>query len=81
MFGFRPRWLIAIIGAIAVLALAAAEVDARPGGGRSFGSRGSRTFSAPPPTQTAPTTARPMDRTMTQPTQAARPGATATNPA
>jgi predicted lipid-binding transport protein (Tim44 family) len=41
--------------------------DARVGGGGSSGSRGSRTFSAPPSTTTAPGTAQPMNRTMTQP--------------
>jgi predicted lipid-binding transport protein (Tim44 family) len=54
--------------------------DAKPGGNSSSGSRGSRTYSAPPPTQTAPNTARPMERTATQPSGpqqaggAARPG-------
>ncbi|MFC7541914.1 Tim44 domain-containing protein [Siccirubricoccus deserti] len=47
--------------------------EARPGGGGGAGSRGSRTFSAPPSTSTAPGTARPMERTM-QPNQPASPG-------
>jgi predicted lipid-binding transport protein (Tim44 family) len=42
-----------------------ADADARPGG--SFGSRGSKTFSAPPSTTTAPNAAAPINRTMTQP--------------
>jgi predicted lipid-binding transport protein (Tim44 family) len=50
---------------------AVAEADARRGGG--FGSRGVRTYSAPPPTRTAPTQAQPIQRSMTAP----RPGATA----
>ena len=48
----------------------------RSGGG--FGSRGTRTFSQPPVTRTAPTNAAPIDRSMT-PRQDASP--TATNPA
>jgi predicted lipid-binding transport protein (Tim44 family) len=49
----------------AVLAVSAA--DARIGGGSSSGSRGTRTFSAPPATSTAPGTASPFNRTVTQP--------------
>ena len=48
----------------------------RSGGG--FGSRGTRTFSQPPVTRTAPTNAAPIDRSMT-PRQDA--GPTTTNPA
>lgn len=69
----RPAFLIAAAAALA-LALAPALVEARPGGGSSSGSRGSRTYSAPPPTQTAPGTARPMDRTMTPPSTPQQPG-------
>ena len=36
------------------LALSAGLAEARPGGGGSAGSRGSRTFDAPAPTTTAP---------------------------
>jgi predicted lipid-binding transport protein (Tim44 family) len=63
-------------------ALVAADVaDARVGGGRSFGSRGTKTYTAPPPTNTAPHAA-PIERSMTQkgaPTsaQSAKPGASA----
>ena len=60
----RPASLLAATAAIA-LALAPILAEARPGGSSSSGSRGSRTQSAPAPTQTAPGTARPMDRTMT----------------
>jgi predicted lipid-binding transport protein (Tim44 family) len=49
------------------LMFAVSAADARIGGGKSYGSRGSRTFSAPPVTNTAPNAARPLDRTMTQP--------------
>jgi predicted lipid-binding transport protein (Tim44 family) len=61
-------------------ALVAADVaDARVGGGRSFGSRGTKTYTAPPPTNTAPIAA-PIERSMTQKgaptsTQSAKPGA------
>ncbi|WP_336760260.1 TIM44-like domain-containing protein [Asaia sp. VD9] len=47
---------------LALVPLLAAPADARPGGGRSMGSRGSRTYSPPPMTQTAPYQARPMER-------------------
>jgi predicted lipid-binding transport protein (Tim44 family) len=47
--------------------LAISSADARIGGGGSSGSRGARTFSAPPSTSTAPGTAQPFNRTMTQP--------------
>jgi predicted lipid-binding transport protein (Tim44 family) len=48
------------------LAIGAADVaDARVGGGKSFGSRGSRTYNAPPATTTAPKAA-PIDKSMTQ---------------
>ena len=47
---------------LALAPLLAAPADARPGGGRSMGSRGSRTYSPPPMTQTAPYAARPMER-------------------
>ena len=62
----RSASILAAIAAVA-LALAPALADARPGGGVSSGSRGSRTYSAPPPTSTAPGQARPFDRTITQP--------------
>src|ERR1700724_1763926 len=41
--------------------------QARIGGGISSGSRGARTFSAPPSTSTAPSAAQPLNRTITQP--------------
>jgi predicted lipid-binding transport protein (Tim44 family) len=49
----------------AVLAFAPAIAEARMGGGGSFGSRGSRTWSAPPSTRTAPGTASPFERSDT----------------
>jgi predicted lipid-binding transport protein (Tim44 family) len=59
---------IAIVLSVAVpLAITIDAADARVGGGGSSGSRGSRTFSAPPSTTTAPGTTQPMNRTFTQP--------------
>jgi predicted lipid-binding transport protein (Tim44 family) len=67
---FRNRWLIAL-GAIAMaFFLVSADAHARVGGGFSGGSRGSRTFAAPPATPTAPTAA-PIERSITQPGNAA----------
>ena len=59
---------IAIVLSLAVpLVMAISAADARIGGGGSSGSRGTRTFSAPPSTSTAPGTAQPFNRTFTQP--------------
>ena len=56
-----------LISAFAVLALALTPslADARAGSGASSGSRGTRTYSAPPSTSTAPSAAQPMQRTIT----------------
>jgi len=60
--------MIALAMAVAVpLAITIEAADARVGGGGSSGSRGSRTYSAPPSTTTAPGAAQPMNRTFTQP--------------
>jgi predicted lipid-binding transport protein (Tim44 family) len=55
---------LAAVSALA-LALAPGLADARAGGGSSFGSRGSMTWSSPPTTRTAPYAAAPMQRSMT----------------
>jgi len=75
------RRLMVVMAAIAtVLVLFVADANARAGGGFSGGSRGMRTFSAPPVTRTAPNTASPIQRSVTQPGgagtigQASRPG-------
>ena len=60
---FRP--LLAAMAVAAVFTMVIADADARPR--VSAGSRGSKTFSAPPPTATAPNAAAPINRTMTQP--------------
>jgi predicted lipid-binding transport protein (Tim44 family) len=59
---------LAVVLSLALpLMFAVSAADARIGRGKSYGSRGSRTFSAPPVTNTAPNAARPLDRTMAQP--------------
>jgi predicted lipid-binding transport protein (Tim44 family) len=70
---FAVVMALALPAAVAISSVA----DARVGGGSSSGSRGSRTYSAPPSTKTAPTAAQPMQRTQAQPTApAAAPQAT-----
>ena len=63
----RYRLLIALAAIATALVLVSADANARAGGGFSSGSRGMRTFSAPPATRTAPSTAAPIQRTITQP--------------
>src|SRR5438874_12922346 len=65
---FRARLLLVLCALVAVLAFAVSDADARAGRSGSFGSRGSQTFSAPPSTATSPS-ARPIERSMTQPGQ------------
>ena len=60
----RTPLLLILITALA-LVLAPSLADARAGGGSSFGSRGSQTWSAPPATGTAPYSAQSMQRSMT----------------
>ncbi|MBX4923623.1 Tim44 domain-containing protein [Rhizobium bangladeshense] len=72
------------IAAIAVLTSATVfaslgDAEARRAGSSGFGSRGTRTFQAPPATQTAPTTAAPIERSMTPRPQTTAP-ATAQQP-
>src|ERR1700681_4648704 len=70
-FAQRTRGIVQAIAVVLSLALplmlAMSSADARIGGGGSMGSRGARTFSAPPSTSTAPMAAQPMQRTITQP--------------
>ncbi|MBW9114088.1 Tim44 domain-containing protein [Rhizobium cauense] len=49
------------------------EADARRAGGSGFGSRGTRTFQAPPATSTAPSPAAPIERSMTPRSQTTSP--------
>ena len=76
---FRRRWPIALAAIVAVFVLVTADAHARIGGGFSAGSRGMRTYSAPPATPAAPTAA-PIQNSMTQPGSAAPIGQTAIRP-
>ena len=78
------RWVgrlsIVALGAAMLVATMPNDADARRGGG-GFGSRGSKTFTAPPATNTAPKTTAPINKSITQPgapqataNQATRPG-------
>lgn len=83
MIGTKFRNISAMAMGLAIFVMASTPADARRGG--SFGSRGSRTFVAPPSTMTAPRQAAPVQRSMAErPTSAqaaaARPGQNA-NPA
>jgi predicted lipid-binding transport protein (Tim44 family) len=70
-FTHRLRVMVQAIAVVLAVALPSmlvvSSADARIGGGSSSGSRGARTFSAPPSTSTAPGTATPFNRTITQP--------------
>ncbi len=79
------RWVgrlgIVALGAMVVLATMPSDADARRGFG-GFGSRGAKTYQAPPKTNTAPKAAEPINKSITQPgaptagaNQAMRPGA------
>jgi predicted lipid-binding transport protein (Tim44 family) len=68
---------LALVLAAGFAMLAADLADARVGGGGSFGSRGGRTYTTPPQTNTAPKAA-PIEKSMTQkgaPTAQSTPGA------
>jgi len=73
MIPFSFRKLMAVFAVTLTLGLLMSTADARIGGGSSAGSRGSRTFSAPAPTRTAPNTAAPIQRSITQPTRPTSP--------
>lgn len=77
---FRRRFLIAFFAVVAALVFVAADANARAGGGFSGGSRGMRTYSAPPVTRTAPNNAAPIQRTVTQPSSAGTVGQAAGRP-
>lgn len=77
---------LAALAFAALLALAPAIAQAKMGGGASSGSRGTRTFSAPPSTTTAPRPAAPVERSIApqpapQATPAPAPSRPAVNPA
>ncbi|KRE06513.1 hypothetical protein ASE63_23945 [Bosea sp. Root381] len=65
----RGRVVAVLAGALLLVPVIA---EARPGGKGGFGSRGSRTYQAPPSTNTAPTGAQPFQRSaQPSPSQAA----------
>jgi len=66
------RWLGLLLVALTLTAAAVDTAEARRGG--SFGSRGMRTYQAPPVTNTMPNQAAPINRSMAPQTQATRPG-------
>jgi len=63
----RRRRVAALLAVATALTVAAPVVEARPGGGGSFGSRGSRTYTAPSATPTAPGGGMTMQRSQTAP--------------
>jgi predicted lipid-binding transport protein (Tim44 family) len=79
LLGMTGR-LVTMVTMVAIVVFVASDAYARAGGGFSGGSRGMRTFSAPPVTRTAPSTAAPMQRTLTQPGSAGTIGQTAARP-
>jgi predicted lipid-binding transport protein (Tim44 family) len=76
MVSSRSTFTHALIAAMAAVVLAAGHAEARAGrGGFGFGSRGTRTFQAPPSTPTAPSPAAPIQRSITpQPGPTVNPG-------
>ena len=71
------RRISPLLAAFAMLAVALTPIaaDARAGYGGSMGSRGSRTWSAPPSTSTSPGYSQPMQRSITPNAPAASPAA------
>ena len=73
-FGLAKTVAVALALAMPlVAAISVSPADARVGGGVSSGSRGGRTFSAPPSTSTAPNAAQPFNRTVTSPSSPGAP--------
>ncbi len=76
----RFKHAVSVLAIGMVLSLAAVDfAEARRAGSSGFGSRGTRTYSAPPVTNTAPAPAAPMQRSMT-PNQATNPAQNAARP-
>jgi predicted lipid-binding transport protein (Tim44 family) len=63
----RFRAMLPLFAIASALVLVAADASAAPR--FNAGSRGSRTYSAPPPTAASPNAARPVERSMTNPNQ------------
>ncbi|WP_225768522.1 TIM44-like domain-containing protein [Inquilinus sp. Marseille-Q2685] len=68
------RIAASLVLGLGVLLAAVDQADARRVNSGGIGSRGVRTYQAPPATPTAPGTAAPIDRSMTPQAQAAQPG-------
>lgn len=81
MYGRMARYVLGSVALAASLAMVATDADARAGGGRSMGSRGTNTYSAPPTTNTAPKAAAPVEKSITQPGKAGPTAAAATGAA
>jgi predicted lipid-binding transport protein (Tim44 family) len=82
MMKFASRRSRVMVALAAALVLAGSAAEARVGrGGGSFGSRGARTYTAPPATRTAPEAAAPIQRSQipNQGPNVTRPGAPAPN--
>ena len=71
------RFAFLIAGLAAAAVVSADVASAKVGAGTSAGSRGGRTYSAPPPTATAPKAAAPVERSTTQPGSVAQSTGTA----
>ena len=65
-FGLMQAFAVVLALALPLI-VAVSPADARIGSGISSGSRGARTFSAPPSTSTAPSATQPFNRTASQP--------------
>jgi len=76
MFASRGFRLFSLFAALAVVFSMATVDTAEARRGGSFGSRGTRTFQMPAPTNTAPNVTQPVQRSMTP-----NPGTSAANPA
>ena len=72
---FRSRFLTTTIAAIAAVSVGVGVADARVGGSKSSGSRGTQSTTPPPATNTAPKPAAPMERSTAPTTGAATAGA------
>jgi len=68
----KTMWMRVLLALCLVTTLVPASADARRGG--SFGSRGSRTYSAPAPTRLSPGATPAISRSMTAPPAAQAPG-------
>lgn len=71
------KFVSGVAALLAVTALFVTDVHARAGTGGSTGSRGSKTYQAPPSTNTAPKATAPVEKSITQPGKATAPTQTA----